>query len=120
MNNIKEITALTGELVDREFNDSPNDLAITIPGYLNKLINLADGIETTDSNKETIEENGASHFRASLAFIENYNKEQNQHSQEGDEVALEVLRNNLERAHHFFQTVEDAGGQFSFYIAPEL
>ena len=103
---VQTILAKITSLTDEQFSDFPDDLTNKIPTQINELIKLARKIEVPVHIKDWIEQIGTYHFKNAQNYVEEYNETGSFDDAESNQVAVDIIKDDLRRALSFFNNFE--------------
>ncbi|MFT3701641.1 MAG: hypothetical protein QM802_04700 [Agriterribacter sp.] len=84
----------------------PDDLKNNIPSQVKELIQLSRNIEAPPHIKDWIEQIGTYHFKNAENYLEEYNEAGNFEDIESNQVAVDIIKDDLRRALSFFNNFE--------------
>jgi hypothetical protein len=103
---VQIILTKISSLTDKQFSDFPNDLTKEIPSQISELIHLARKIEVPAHIKDWIEQIGTYHIKNAQNYVEEYNESGDFDDAESNQVAIDIVKDDLRRALSFFNNFE--------------
>lgn len=103
---VQIILTKISSLTNKQFSDFPNDLTTEIPSQISELIDLARKIEVPTHIKDWIEQIGTYHIKNAQNYVEEYNEAGDFDDAESNQVAIDIIKDDLRRALSFFNNFE--------------